>query len=158
MTVKLFYQTQKDLWRAKGYFSPKTGVAVQLTLAEKAVYMYMEDRISFFVQKRDGEYFETHETIAEAVGIERKACGKIVRKFVEEGVISAVKRKPKMGGQLQWFYSAIVTDLKFWVGTIEHPTALCLTQVVKSRSVDHKQRLSVPKLNSFGEDESDCPF
>lgn len=150
-TDKLFYQVQKDLWRAEGYFSPNTGEPVRLTLAEKAVYMHMEDRIAYFVEKMEGEYFETHETIAESVNIERKACGKIVRKFIEEGVIKAVKKKPRMGGQLQWFYASIDKDLKLWVGSKELPIVLDTRRRVHDQST---KTVYIPDLD----DEEGAPF
>lgn len=149
MTGKPFYQTEKGLWKAKGYYSPNTGEAITLTLAEKAVYMYIEDRVGFFVHAMKGEYFETHETIAEAVGIERKACGNIIRKFIENGVVCAVKRKPKTAGQLQWFYTNVDKSLKFWNGSEKEPKPIT--------GVLTKQDIKKPFVNVYG-DEEGSPF
>lgn len=115
MTEKPFYQTEKSLWKAKGYYSPKTGELIHLTNAEKIVYMYMLDRVTFFVEELNTLHFESQDTIAESLNLEKKAVGKVLRKFLEHGVLKGEKRKPDKGGQLQWFYSGVCKDMKYFV-------------------------------------------
>ena len=113
MTEKSFYQTEKALWEAKCYYSPLTGEATPMTIAQKVVYMYMLDRVVFFVEKLKSPHFESQETIASKLNLEKKAVGKILRGFIETGVLKGEKKKPDGGGQIQWFYNWVCKDLLF---------------------------------------------
>ena len=143
MTDKPFYQTEKSLWKAKGYYSPKTGLPIDLTNAEKIVYMYMLDRVVFFVEELKTLHFESQETIGECLNLEKKAVGKILRAFLNEGVLEGVKRKPDKGGQLQWFYSGVCKDLKFYDS--------------EKKALEQKTVTRKPYIPPLGED-ADCPF
>ena len=116
MTDKPFYQTEKSLWKAKGYYAPKTGWLVNMTNAEKMVYMYMLDRVVFFVEELKTLHFESQETIATSLNLEKKAVGKILRTFLENGVLEGVKKKPEHGGQIQWFYSGVCKNMRYFDG------------------------------------------
>lgn len=148
MTDKPFYQTEKSLWKAKGYYSPETGELVCMTNSDKIVYMYMLDRVTFFVEELKTLHFESQETISESLNLERKVVGKALRGFLEHGVLKGEKRKPDKGGQLQWFYSAVCKDMKYFV---QDGKPVSEEKVVKST----KQRK--PYIPPLGED-ADCPF
>lgn len=148
MTDKPFYQTEKSLWKAKGYYSPKTGALVHMTNADKIVYMYMLDRVVFFVEELKTLHFESQETISESLNLERKVVGKALREFLEQGVLQGVKKKPENGGQLQWFYSGVCKDMKYFV---KDGKTVGEKKIVKSAK---QQKPYIPPL---GED-SDCPF
>lgn len=120
MTDKPFYQTEKSLWKAKGYYSPKTGELVYMTNADKIVYMHMLDRVVFFVEELKTLHFESQETISENLNLERKVVGKALRGFLDHGVLEGEKRKPEKGGQLQWFYSSVCKDMKYFVQDGKH--------------------------------------
>ena len=94
MTDKPFYQTEKGLWKAKGYYSPKTGELMNLTNAEKMVYMYMLDRVAFFVDELKTLHFESQDTIATALGIGMVFGAKTVVTFLSAGVGDDVSGDP----------------------------------------------------------------
>ena len=148
MTDKPFYQTEKGLWKAKGYYSPKTGELMNLTNAEKMVYMYMLDRVVFFVEELKTLHFESQDTIATSLNLEKKAVGKILRTFLEQGVLDGVKRKPENGGQIQWFYSGVCKNMKYFDGDGK--------QFKDKRPVVAQQK-EKPYIPTLGED-TDCPF
>ena len=145
MTDKPFYQTEKGLWKAKGYYSPKTGELVNMTNSDKIVYMYMLDRVVFFVENMKTLHFESQETISESLNLERKVVGKALRGFLENGVLEGVKKKPDKGGQLQWFYSGVCKNMRYFDGEDKQ---------LKEKVDKPKEKPYIPPL---GED-ADCPF
>lgn len=66
-----------------------------------------------FVEKIKSPHFESQETIASKLNLEKKAVGKILRGFIETGVLRGEKKKPDEGGQIQWFYNWVCKDLLF---------------------------------------------
>ena len=158
MKEENFYKAPKSLWRAKGYFSPKTGEAVQLKESEKLVYVYMLDRLVFFVDKQKGQHFESQATIADACGLEYKVVGKILRSFMDHSVIEGKKLRPNGVGQWRWHYTSILNDLDYWVGTIQEP------EIIQKVFVDSAIKSSEqPKKANFvnatvNEDFDDLPF
>lgn len=83
---ELFYKYPEKLMRATGYVSPKTGELIELTANEKNIYVVMKKRNSFFEK-----HFDKQEYIAELTGVSLKQTGRILRRFIEEGVIIAHK-------------------------------------------------------------------
>lgn len=148
MTDKPFYQTEKGLWKAKGYYSPKTGELVNMANSDKIVYMYMLDRVVFFVENMKTLHFESQETISESLNLERKVVGKALRGFLENGVLEGIKKKPDKGGQLQWFYSGVCKDMKYFDGDGKQ------LKEKKQTVAPLKEKPYIPPL---GED-ADCPF
>lgn len=122
-TERVFFKTDKALWKAKGFFSPRTGEAVSISILDKAVFMYIENRITFFVDVKKSEYFETHDTIAENLGLEKKAVGKSTKKWRDAGVFHG-RSKRSASGNLQWTYSGVVHELNFWNGDVENPVPI----------------------------------
>lgn len=148
MTEYTFFQTEKVLWKSKGFFSPKTGEAVSLTSSEKAIYMYLEDRITFFVKNKGSEFFEEQGTIAEELGLEKKTVGRCVKKFEEHGVLYGSARRTGRGNLL-WFYTGINKDLKFWSGSEKEPKPLT--------GVQTKQQSKKSFVNNYDDGEG-SPF
>src|SRR5574344_187931 len=159
-TERVFYKTDKALWKAKGFFSPKTGEAVTISILDKAVYMYIENRITFFVDVKKGEYFETHDTIAENLGLEKKAVGKSTKKWRDAGVFHG-KSKRSASGNLQWTYSGVVRELNFWSGEVENPVPIIPEMYDQDKEVNAtKTQPASPRYVyvSNPEDEEGSPF
>lgn len=159
-TERVFYKTDKALWKAKGFFSPKTGEAVSISILDKTVYMHIENRITFFVDVKKGKYFETHDTIAESLGLEKKAVGKSTKKWRDAGVFHG-KSKRAASGNLQWAYSGVVRDLNFWNGEEDNPVP------ISPEMYDPDKEDSAPKTQPTSpryvyvpnpEDEEGSPF
>lgn len=144
-TENTFYKAPKNLWRANGYVSPKTGEIVLLKESEKIVYTYMLDRLVFFVEKQSGSHYESQETIAEGCGLEYRVVGRILRGFMEHGVLSAKKVRPNNVGQWRWVYTGIVKDLSYW------------NKKMESEKKPSNKQLPKPYIPPLGED-SECPF
>lgn len=161
-TERVFYKTDKALWKAKGFFSPSTGEAVSISTLDKAVYMYIENRITFFVDVKKGEYFETHDTIAESLGLEKKAVGKSTKKWRDAGVLKG-KSKRSSCGNLQWTYSGVERNLNFWNGAEDKPVPIVpeIYDPEKEVGVETKPQKAVkPKYvyTPSPEDEEGSPF
>ena len=159
-TERVFYKTDKALWKAKGFFSPKTGEAVSISALDKMVYMHIENRITFFVDVKNGEYFETHDTIAESLGLEKKAIGKSTKKWRDAGVFHG-KSKRSASGNLQWTYSGVVRDLNFWNGDMEKPVPIIPEMYEQDKEVNAPQTQPVEPGYVYvpnPEDEEGSPF
>lgn len=141
-TENTFYKAPKNLWRANGYISPETGEIVLLKESEKIVYTYMLDRLVFFVEKQGGDHFESQETIADGCGLEYRLVGRILRGFMDNGVLKAKKIRPNDRGQWRWVYTWIDKNLIYWIK--------------KDQSVSERTTKK-PYIPPLGED-SDCPF
>ena len=133
MTDVNFYQTQKVLWKSNGFFSPATGEAVKLTSSEKAIYMYLTDRITFFVEKQGSEFFEEQGTVAEELGLEKKTVWRCMKKFKDHAVVVGQSRRSSKGNML-WFYTRIEKNLNFWVGSEQEPKPLTPVKIGKSQA------------------------
>lgn len=154
MKEENFYKAPKSLWKAKGYFSPKTGEAIQLKESDKLVYVYMLDRLVFFVNKQKGQHFESQATIADACGLEYKVVGKILRSLMEHSVIEGKKLRPNGVGQWRWHYTSILKDLTYWVGSADNPEVIEKVAIGKPMSSITPVLKSIPVVNSF----DDLPF
>lgn len=163
MNTEEYYKIPKDLARANGYFSLETGAAIKLTPAAKLVFSYMLARNDFFTNKLSGSHFETQTTIAEACGIEYKACGKILRGFIDNGVLSGEKLRPNGEGQWRWFYSNVCTDMKLWTGNINSPEPVPETRQNAEVKANHPSKIKQDKVsyntNSYNPlDDIELPF
>lgn len=79
---EVFYKYPEKLMRANGYVSPSTGELVELTAAEKNIYVIMKKRNMFFEK-----HFDKQEDIAELSGVSLRQTGRILREFIANGVI-----------------------------------------------------------------------
>lgn len=148
-----FYKVPKTLLEADGYFSPKTGEPIVIRSSEKLIYIYMLDRLSFFVDVLGGQHFESQETIAKKCGLERKSVIRAMVSFVEHGVVQAKKDKPQKGGRERWFYHSINPNLKFWCGSIEKQYSSQNT-----RSINKANKKPIQVQNYIDDEEFDGPF
>jgi len=139
MNVKQFVKIPIDLIRANGYISLKTGAAVELTSSKKLILGYMLSRSVFFNQKLGGTHFETQSTIATACGLAEKATGKVLREFIDNGVIRANKLRPNGEGQWRWHYHGVEVSVPLWVGSVQEFSLLdegpILQKVVANESL-----------------------
>lgn len=127
MKEENFCKVPKSLMRAKGYYSKADGKPVPLNSTDKIVYIYMLDRLGFFVGQQKGQHFESQQTIATACGLEVKAVGRILRSFHGHGILEAKKQSPSDKGNWRWYYKSIVKDVDFWVGSVDKPEKLTKT-------------------------------
>lgn len=137
MEEDIFYKVPKNLVRAKGYVSPRHGTFLKLSSTEKLVYVYMRDRLKFFVGKQGGQHFESQQTIADACGMEYKAVGKALRGFINNGVLLGKKGK-EAGSSHHRYYYAGIEDLTLWVGT-EGEEKLLTTEKLSGKVEESKE-------------------
>lgn len=109
-----YYKYPQELMSASGFVSKTTGEAIHLTPLAKSVYVYMRHRNNFFVGSLEGQHYETQQTIAEACDSDYKVIGKILRTFIDNGILSATKLRPNGTGQWRWFYHGIADELVLW--------------------------------------------
>lgn len=157
MNTAEFYKFPKDLARAIGYVCQSTGEMVKFTPSTKIVYAYMISRNEFFTEKRKGHHFESQKVIADSCGMEEKACGKILRKMMEHGLIEGEKKQPDKGGHPRYYYKTVKTDIHLWIGCARKPELLRKDSTIRAELVD--ERDSLPPLEiydniQFEEDES----
>lgn len=101
-----FYKYPETLLSAGGYYSPFTGEPVALTSDQKIIYIVMKSRNSYFT-----EHYDTQEGISLLCNVHIKTAGRILRGFMKEGVITAVK--VGKGAQPNWKYIE-VKELSLW--------------------------------------------
>lgn len=65
----------------------------ELSLSAKVVYVYMLWRYQFFTKTQRASYFESQDTIAEAVGVSRKTVNESVQQLAKLGFVSYKKTK-----------------------------------------------------------------
>ena len=120
----LFYKLPQDLCRSSGFVSKVTGEFVSLTASAKIVYSYMLARNEFFVNKNGGEHFETQSTIGDACGVEYRTVMRIMKDFIDHGVVVADKKRVGSTGHVKYFYKRVSADLVLWVGKKTSPIVL----------------------------------
>lgn len=147
MNTAEFYKFPKDLARAIGYVCQSTGEMVRFTPSTKIVYAYMISRNEFFTGRMKGCHFESHKVIADSCGMEEKACGKILRKMMEHGLIEAEKKQPEKGGHSRYYYEIVKTDIHLWVGCASNPEMLKKGHTARAELVD--ERDSLPPLEVY---------
>lgn len=116
MNTEEFYKFPKDLARATGYVCQQTGEMVKFTPSTKIVYAYMLSRNEFFKGRLKGKHFESQRVIAESCGMDEKACGKLLRKMMQHGLIEGEKRQPDKGGHQRYYYNAVNANPVLWTG------------------------------------------
>ena len=131
-----FIQVERKLLRAAGFIS-EDGELVPITPTDKWLYVYIRDRVNFFVNERKGNYFETHETISEATATARKTVVRFVDKFITAGVI--VAKKEKKGRYYGYSYKVV------------HPLNLYFNQ-----TVIEKGNKTIP-LQEYQSDDNPIP-
>lgn len=159
MNIEIFYKTPKDLEKAVGYISPKTGEAIEFRKTDKKVIVYLLDRLNFFVGKLGSDSYESQTTIADALGLHYKHVADCLRKLIDEGVLVAEKKKPERGRE-RWFYRSVNTDIVLWVGSQQAPLLLDTNGEVIRKENSTSTNISTqskPYIPPLGED-SDCPF
>lgn len=92
MEQERFVKLPYALMKAKGFVN-KDGEVIPLTHAEKIIYLYLKDRVQYFVHERKEEYFESQETIADNINVNRATVGRTVTKFRDNGILFAVSKK-----------------------------------------------------------------
>lgn len=117
MNTDEFYKLPKSLALADGYISKKTGEAVKLSASSKIIYAYMLSKNEFFTETLKGQHYEAQSTIAKCCGVEYKAAGKILRSFLDHGIMEGKKLRPD-SGQWRWFYYKVHSDLVLWEGSV----------------------------------------
>lgn len=123
MNLEKWKKSPDDLDKAVGYVSPKTGEYVVFKANDKRIIVHLLNRVGFFVDKLKGEYYESQETIATALGLSYKNFGISARKMIENGLIDAELRKPDKG-KTRWFYDGVNTGVVLWVGSKDNPILL----------------------------------
>lgn len=85
-----FLKVPYKILRATGYIS-KSGENVKMNLSDKLIYCHIKNRFEFFT-KLGKEYFDTQQAIADAVHMDLKATGNILRKFIENDLTTIYKK------------------------------------------------------------------
>ena len=93
--------------RATGYVSPKTGELIELTANDKNVYVVMKKRNTFF-----DKHFDKQEDIAKLCGVSVKQVGRIIRGFIDSGLM--VANKGQAGQHKNWRYEKVL-DIVLYV-------------------------------------------
>ena len=150
MTDSTFYMAYKTLWKSNGFFSPVTGEPIKISSSEKAIHMYLSDRIGFFVGKQGKEFFEEQGTIAEELGLDKKTVWRCMKKFKEHAVVIGDSRRTARGNAL-WFYKGIKNDLSFWTGSEGEPKLL-----TDSKAKQNNSKHDTDKVE-FSECDDDLP-
>lgn len=80
----------KNLLRSRGFV--KDGVCTPLTLTEKMVLVFMDDRAKLFIATLGREHYETQESIGKGLDIERKTVARCLKKLIGGGLVLATKK------------------------------------------------------------------
>lgn len=92
--------------RATGYVNPKTGELIELTANDKNVYVVMKKRNTFF-----DKHFDKQEDIAKLCGVSVKQVGRIIRGFIDSGLM--VANKGQAGQHKNWRYEKVLDILLY---------------------------------------------
>ena len=156
MQTEQFYMMPKSLCMADGFVNKKSGELIPLTSSMKLVYMYMVSRNDFFVGKKSGSHYESQATVADACGLEYKAAGKILRTFLDNGVIEGAKLRPNGEGQWRWFYHKVHKDLVLWKGSLKEYEII--ESLAAKPAVKQENKSKPQSAPSWVDDDSDLPF
>ena len=121
MTIKPYYAMDYDLSSASGFVSKETGEYVKLVPNDKFVYAYVRARVKFFVDEKKGAYYDTQESIAEALNMDVKSARNCLNKFINHGIITA--KKEKFRNFSNWRYSE-VKEMLLWRGSVKEPVIM----------------------------------
>lgn len=92
--------------RATGYTSP-AGELIELTANDKNVYVVMKKRNTFF-----DKHFDKQEDLATMCNVSVKQVGRILRSFIESGLV--VADKGQAGQHKNWRYEKVL-DIQLYV-------------------------------------------
>lgn len=96
-----FLKLPYELLAATSFIS-STGEIVEITLQQKVIYCWMKQRCEFFTRENK-EYFDTLESVAAGLSIDRKTVMRAIDFFTKHGVLIAEKRKA-IGTRQKWFF------------------------------------------------------
>lgn len=96
-----FLKLPYELLAATSFIS-STGEIVEITLQQKVIYCWMKQRCDFFTRENK-EYFDTLESVAAGLSIDRKTVMRAIDFFTKHGVLIAEKRKA-IGTRQKWFF------------------------------------------------------
>lgn len=96
-----FLKLPYDLLATTSFVS-STGEIVEITLQQKVIYCWMKQRCEFFTRENK-EYFDTLESVAAGLSIDRKTVMRAIDFFTKHGVLIAEKRKA-IGTRQKWFF------------------------------------------------------
>lgn len=99
----------KSLMHASHWISRDTGELIVLTHMQKILWLHIKDRFEFFTG-RGATWFESQDTIAEAVNCSRDSVVEFLKALEQHGYLQ-VTRKVVRGSQQQNTY-VIVADLE----------------------------------------------
>ncbi|WP_213877160.1 helix-turn-helix domain-containing protein [Pseudomonas sp. dw_358] len=99
----------KSLMHASHWKSRTTGVLIALTHMQKNLWLHIKDRYEFFTG-RGTTWFESQETIAEAINCSRDSVVEFLKALEQHGYLQ-VTRTPVRGSQQQNTY-VILADLE----------------------------------------------
>lgn len=146
--------------RATGYVSSKTGELIELTANDKNVYVVMKKRNTFF-----DKHFDKQEDIAKLCGVSVKQVGRIIRGFIDSGLM--VANKGQAGQHKNWRYEKVL-DIVLYVDNDkiemlpEIPEDFWRSDVKQNKVVKEwsgKKSSPVPQqLQKDFDDEFDLPF
>lgn len=105
MTIKPYIMVEYDLLKADGFVSRKTGKYVKLVANDKLLYSYVKARLRFFVEEKKGEYFDTQQSIADALSMNLSSAKTSLAKFRENEILFAKKEKFK--NYENWRYKSL---------------------------------------------------
>lgn len=160
-----FYKYPEHLMSAHGYVSPKTGKLIELSANDKNIYLVMVKRNVFFTQQGK-THFDKQEDIAKLCAVSVKQVGRVLRGFIEEGVITA--HKGSSGEHKNWRYEKVF-EIKLYrieaggevVFLDSIHTGFWGNSEAKQKPLQHKQKPVTYKPQQTVPDwldESDLPF
>lgn len=97
-----FLKLPYDLLAATSFVSSATGEIVEITLQQKIIYCWMKQRCEFFTREQK-EYYDTLDSVANELSIDRKTVMRAITFFTTHGVLFAEKRKATATRQ-KWFF------------------------------------------------------
>ena len=97
-----FLKLPYDLLAATSFVSSATGEIVEITMQQKVIYCWMKQRCEFFTRENK-EYFDTLDSVANELSIDRKTVMRAITFFTKHGVLFAEKRKATATRQ-KWFF------------------------------------------------------
>lgn len=75
--------------------------------ADKLVYSFLLSRLRYFVWEEGGEYYETQEEIAKALGMDVQVVRRSILKWISLGILKATKKRHQ--GRQKWVYNNILS-------------------------------------------------
>ena len=146
-----FVAVPYDLLKADGYVN-KDGDFIPLSLIEKMIYSYVYSRWKYFVKEKKGDYYDTQESIADGLNIDRRSVMRKLKQFMEEGIVKG--EKVKFSNYMNWKYTNI-SELKLWKEVDGKKEMIVPVKYEKKTVKPPKQNIVIPML---GEDSCDLPF